>query len=190
MVSTPWSSLLPTAAGLAMDSAALAVAYGLSGTRRADRAHFKLALAFGFFQGLLFAIGWISGSEFRASLAGWDHWIAFLLLVAIGGKMLKESFASDGTARTWNLTWMGICGMALATSVDALAVGIGFSLVGGGLFVPAMVVGVFAFVLPLLAYYGSSAFGARLGSWAERLGGILLIAIGARILIEHLALGI
>jgi putative Mn2+ efflux pump MntP len=104
--------------------------------------------------------------------------------------MLKESFAADGSARAWNLTWTGISVLALAASLDALAVGLGFSLVGGGLWFAATWVGLFSVLLPLAGYHASSALGARLGVWAERAGGAVLIAIGSKILIEHLARGI
>lgn len=182
-----------TAIGLAMDCTAIAVAYGLSRRGRAGSAALRLCLAFGLFQALLFALGWISGARFRATLGGWDHWIVFAILAGIGGKMLWESRggeAGEGGARDADLAWGATALLALAASIDALAVGLGLSLTGGGLALPCLLVGAAAFVLPLLGYHGGFRYGGRLGAWAERLGGLVLIGIGGRILADHLARGI
>lgn len=181
---------LLTASGLAMDCTAIAAAYGLARRGRPGSSILRLCLAFGLFQALLFGLGWAAGSRFRGALGGWDHWILFAILAGLGGKMLWESFRGGDESRDWDLTWSAIVLLALAASVDALAVGLGFSLAGSGLLVPALLIGAFSFLLPLLGYHGGYRFGEGLGSWAERLGGTVLIAIGAKILAEHLAQGI
>ena len=190
MTSAPLFNHLLTAVGLAMDCTAIAVAYGLARQGRPGSVEIRLSLAFGLFQALLFMLGWFFGARFRDFMGGWDHWIAFAILAGIGGKMLWESFAGDGEARDWNLTWGSIALLALAASIDALAVGLGFSLVGTTLPLPALLIGLFSFLLPLAGYHGAARFGGRLGVWAERLGGIVLFAIGTRILVEHLVKGI
>lgn len=179
-----------TAAALAMDCTAIAIAYGLVRSGRSGSREIRLVLAFGLFQALLFVLGWFFGTEFRHALAAWDHWIAFGLLSGIGGKMLWESIRGEEEARSWDLTWFRICVLAVAASIDAMAVGLGFSLLGSGLALPTVLIGSFSVVIPLLGYHAATRFGDRLGSWAERSGGLILIAIGAHILIEHLLKGI
>jgi putative Mn2+ efflux pump MntP len=190
MTFAPALEQLLTSVGLAMDCTAIAVAYGLARRGRPGSVEVRLCLAFGLFQALLFGLGWAAGSRFRDALGRWDHWIIFAILAGIGGKMLWESFRGENEARDWNLTWGAILLLALAASVDALAVGLGFSLAGSGLLLPSLLIGAASFLLPLLGYHGGSRFGGRLGDWAERLGGTVLIGIGAKILAEHLARGI
>lgn len=189
-MSLPASQILLTSLALAMDCTAIAVAYGLSGGGRRGRGEMRLALSFGACQALLFLLGYLAGRGFRGLLADWDHWIAFGLLAGIGGKMLWESFSGEGEGREWNLTGMRILLLSLAASIDAMAVGLGFSLMGEALAFPTLVIGSASVLLPLLGYYGSARVGMALGAWAERLGGLVLLGIGARILIQHLLLDI
>jgi putative Mn2+ efflux pump MntP len=185
-MSLPASQVLLTSLALAMDCTAIAVAYGLSGGGRRGRGEVRLALSFGACQALLFLLGYAAGRGFRGMLADWDHWIAFGLLAGIGGKMLWESFAGEGEGRVWDLTGTRILLLSLAASIDALAVGLGFSLMGEAPAFPALVVGAGSVLLPLLGYYSSSRAGRGLGAWAERFGGLVLLGIGVRILIQHL----
>jgi putative Mn2+ efflux pump MntP len=181
---------LLTAVALAMDCTAISVAYGLARRGRPESGEFKLAFAFGFFQSLLFILGWAFGSGFRSHLAAWDHWIAFVLLGGIGGKMLWESIGGDETSRSWNMTWARIALLALAASIDAMAVGLGFSMVNQAVVAPAIWIGMASLVLPLAGFHFATRFGKGLGAWAERFGGAVLIGIGAKILFDHLSNGI
>lgn len=149
-----------------------------------------MAIAFGASQALMFVIGWLFGNGFRVYLARWDHWIAFLLLFAIGIKMIFETFQKENGQQFWNTKWSAVLVLALATSIDALAVGLGFSLTGSGLVMPSILIAFFSFLLPLIGYYGAAQLGSNLSHWAERVGGSVLIGLGVKILYTHLKNGI
>lgn len=187
-------SLIITAIGLAMDAVAVAIASGLSVSTLRLRDAFKMAAVFGAFQAIMPLLGYLLASWFTASRAVWlkdyDHWVAFILLGGIGVKMMLDArTAADKKVhspfRSNKLIVLGI-----ATSLDAFAVGVTFSLMEAGLVATVIIIGVITFFLCLPAVW----FGARLGKIyvkrAEILGGIVLIAIGCKILIEHLMNGI
>jgi len=134
--------------------------------------------------------GWLAGLGFKSLIADFDHWVAFILLAFIGGRMIVES-RRDGKSRRQpaRLGWMTMLGLALATSIDALAVGLSFSALRADIVLPALLIGAVTFVLSLLAAIAGRRFGARLAGRAELLGGLILVAIGVRILIEHLRAG-
>lgn len=184
---TLWT-LLVIAVALAMDAFAVAVATGLSLRAVTGRQTFRLAWHFGLFQALMPMIGWAAGRTVSAYLERVDHWAAFGLLAFIGGKMVWESFRREGErerpdpTRGWSLVVL-----SLATSMDALAVGLSLSLLKVTIGWPALVIG---FVCAAFTTAGLHAgrflrASARLGTWAERAGGLVLIAIGIRILWEH-----
>jgi putative Mn2+ efflux pump MntP len=183
-------TLLGVAVGLSMDALAVAVASGACArTLHLGRA-LRMAALFGGFQALMPVIGWLAGWGFRAHIAAWDHWIAFGLLWAIGGKMIWEAsgIPDDESARdvaTERL--LVLFGLAVATSIDALAVGLSFSFLGVDIPVPAAVIGAVTFVITL----GGVWVGTRVGHFFERkiavVGGVVLMVIGVKILVEHLA---
>ena len=189
-------SLLITALALAMDAFAVAVATGVQHTGRIAGAALRMALCFGCFQAAMPTLGWLGGITVRSSIEQYDHWIAFGLLLAIGAHMLHESYAelrkahagetaeSDrrDTSRGKVLVMLGI-----ATSIDALAVGISLSVLGGGIVVPALVIGGVAFSLTFAGVFlGRVACNNQyISRYAGILGGITLILIGVNILRDH-----
>jgi putative Mn2+ efflux pump MntP len=175
------------AVGLAMDAFAVSVSCGLCVVKRRYWKALKAALFFGFFQWGMLSLGWLAGFTFRTFIEPVDHWIAFVLLAFIGIKMWKESL--DENSEPMNLTSLKmVLALALATSIDALAAGIGISALGYPILIPSVVVGAITF--------GLSFAGVLLGCWMSnykfigkylsRIGAIILIGIGVKILIEHL----
>jgi manganese efflux pump family protein len=186
--SLPVSLLM--AIGLAMDCTAVAIAYGLSVRPRTAALALRLAGAFGLSQALGFAVGWSSGYWVREFIDRWDHWIVFLLLVAIGGKMIRDSFHGEGDARGKEPGWGMVIILSLATSMDSMAVGLGSSLLSGPILFPALLIGLVSFILPLIGFFLAGRFGEALGRWAERIGGAILMGIGCKILLSHLQRGV
>lgn len=183
--------LFGIALGLAMDafSVAIGVSIALGGTSR--RQTFRLAWHFGLFQALMPIIGWAAGTSVRPWIEQWDHWLAFALLSIVGGRMIYESLRGDNgepnrtdPTRGWSLVVLSI-----ATSIDALAVGLSFAALGVRVWIPSAIIGLTAGVMTLLGTFGGRALGARFGSRMAVVGGIVLIAIGVWILFEHLAAG-
>jgi putative Mn2+ efflux pump MntP len=183
-----YSSL--TAIGLAMDCTAVAAAYGMTVRTGRMRVLIKLSATFGFFQALLFVSGWALGLGLRDLIGRYDHWIAFILLSVIGGKMIFESFHGSGGERAPELTWMKLVVLGVATSIDAMAVGLGFAVVGGSIMGSALLVAGFSALLPAAGFLAVGKLGGGLGKWAERFGGAVLIGLGLKTLITHLLLRI
>jgi putative Mn2+ efflux pump MntP len=185
-------TILLIALGLSMDAVAVAMASGCAGgTGRVDgRQALLLAALFGLFQALMPAIGWLAGLGFKGVIARFDHWLAFILLAFIGGKMIREA-RRGGECRV-RVGGMGLgvmLGLAVATSIDALAVGLSFSLLAVAIVFPVLIIGAVTFVLSLAAVYVGHRFGGWLAGKAEVLGGLILIAIGLKILSAHLLAG-
>ncbi|MGC8762416.1 MAG: manganese efflux pump MntP family protein [Acidobacteriota bacterium] len=182
------ATLLALAAALAMDAFAVAVASGFSLGRVTGRHTFRLAFHFGLFQALMPVLGWWAGHTVASLLQRWDHWLAFGLLAFIGGRMVWGAVAGGGeTAGSDPTQGFSLVVLSVATSVDALAVGLSLSLLQVSILWPAAVIGgvCAAFTVAGL-HLGRLAGGAlRLGRWAEGAGGLVLLAIGLRILTEH-----
>ncbi|HDP24505.1 MAG TPA: manganese efflux pump [Deltaproteobacteria bacterium] len=175
------------AVGLAMDSFAVSITSGSTMGKLRVRHAFRIALFFGGFQGLMPLIGYLSGLSLRTYLAHIDHWIAFGLLAGIGCKMIYESMKMGDSERNFDPTnLLVLLGLSVATSIDALAVGISLSMIKVDIIVPALVIGLITFGFSLAGVY----IGKRLGHIFERkielLGGVILIGIGVKILLEHL----
>ena len=175
--------------GLSMDAFAVAVCKGLCMKRfRKDHA-FVIALFFGSFQGLMPLLGWFLGSRFASYIQEFDHWIAFFLLLWIGGNMIRESretgdeCAACGLER---LNYKELLMMAIATSIDALAVGITFAFLSVKILPAVSLIGVTTLVLSFVGVAVGNYFGSKYKSKAELMGGLILIAIGTKILLEHL----
>jgi putative Mn2+ efflux pump MntP len=179
--------ILGLAFGLAMDAFAVSVAAGIQVTRL-DRGHvLRLALSFGVFQFGMTVLGWLAGRGLSRWVENVDHWVAFGLLIAIGGKMLWESFRhSENPTQDPTRGWM-LLTLSVATSVDALAVGLSLAFLEASIWVPSVVIGVVAALLSAVGALFGSRLGRRFGVWAERFGGLVLIGIGLRILVTHLS---
>ncbi len=184
------TTILLVALGLSLDAVAVSLASSCCAPRVDLRQAISLSLLFGLFQALMPLAGWLAGLGFKSLIADFDHWVAFILLAFIGGRMIVES-RRDGKSRRQpaRLGWMTMLGLALATSIDALAVGLSFSALRVDIVLPALLIGTVTFVLSLLAAIAGRRFGARLAGRAELLGGLILVVIGVRILIEHLRAG-
>ena len=179
--------LLLIAVGLSMDAFAVSVCKGLS-VKKVGVKHAALAgLYFGGFQFLMPVIGYLLGFRFESVIESIDHWVAFVLLAFIGGNMIKESFGKaeelndDFGVKTMLL-------MAIATSIDALAVGITFAFLEVQILPAAGLIGVTTFLMSFVGIYIGNAFGIRYKSRAELAGGIILVVIGVKILLEHLGI--
>ncbi len=179
--------LLLIAVGLSMDAFAVSVCKGLS-VKELRPGHALLAgLYFGGFQFLMPLLGWLLGSRFENLISSVDHWIAFLLLCAIGGNMIKEAFGkAEQLSDDFGFKTMLL--LAVATSIDALAVGISFAVLSVRILPAAALIGVTTFCLSAAGIYIGRSFGLRYKSKAELAGGVILILIGLKILLEHLGL--
>lgn len=177
--------------GLSMDAFAVAVCKGL-GMKMVNWRHaFVIALMFGGFQGLMPLIGWALGSQLTSLIEPVDHWIAFILLVFIGGKMLWDAFRGDDGCETCGcaeekLDIRELLMMAVATSIDALAVGVTFAFLGVNVMAAVVVIGVTTFALSFVGVVAGNRFGARFEKPATVAGGVVLVLIGLKILLEHL----
>lgn len=179
------------AVGLSMDAFAVAVCKGLSMRKMNYGQAAVIALFFGGFQALMPLIGWILGKQFERYITSVDHWIAFVLLGIIGGNMIREALGKDeeeGAACTDHLNLRELLMMAIATSIDALAVGITFAFLQVSIGPAVSFIGCITFVLAFAGVCIGKAFGAKYKSRAELLGGIILILIGLKILLEHLGI--
>jgi len=184
-------TLLGIALALAMDAFAVALGTGMSLAALTGRHLFRLGFHFGLFQALMPVVGWLAGLSVQQQVAAWDHWIAFGLLVFVGGKMLKEAFAAEEhKAQASDPTrGMNLVVLSVATSIDALAVGFSLSLLGVAIWWPALVIGLVAGVLTVAGMLIGRRAGDHWGPRVEILGGLVLIGIGVKIVIEHLGGG-
>ena len=183
--------LLLVGVGLSMDAFAVAVCKGLN-MRKVNKVHcFVIALFFGGFQALMPLIGWVLGIQFEQYITSFDHWIAFVLLAFLGGKMVLEALKEDEeeinkTESTLNIKELFI--LAIATSIDALAVGITFAFLNVNIIPAITLIGCTTFVLSAIGVFIGNIFGSRYKSKAELAGGVILILIGAKILLDHLGI--
>lgn len=171
---------------LSMDAFAVAICKGLSIKKLNIKAPLTVGAYFGIFQGLMPLIGFFLGSVFAKYITSFDHWVAFILLGLIGANMIKESFDNDCEADA-SLTFKSMLPLAIATSIDALAVGVTLSFLPDTKIIPAVIIiGVTTFVLSFFGVKIGNVFGIKYKSKAEFSGGVILIIMGLKILIEHL----
>ncbi|MGV8828816.1 MAG: manganese efflux pump MntP [Breznakibacter sp.] len=181
-------SLILISIALAMDSFAVSISAGLAMKKVKIRQMGKISLLFALFQGVMPIIGWLAGVYFEPYINRFDHWIAFILLSAIGGKMIWEAIDKQTDAPAINpYCNRTLTTLAFATSIDALAIGLSFSILNYAILVPAFVIGLITFIFSL----GGLTLGVKLGNVCgtkiELAGGIILVGIGIKIVIEHLS---
>ena len=182
------TELFIIAVGLSMDAFAVAVCKGLAMPRMSWKGALIVGLYFGGFQAAMPLLGYFLGSKFSMAIRAYDHWVAFLLLVLIGAGMVKESFEKDESCANASLDVRGMVLLAVATSIDALAVGVTFAFLNVDI-VPAMsFIGAVTFTLSMVGVKVGNAFGCKYKSRAELAGGAILILMGLKILLEHLGL--
>lgn len=184
--------LLLIAVGLSMDAFAVSICKGLGMKEVNLKVAVVLALFFGGFQALMPLIGWALGSQFLGIIGPIDHWVAFVLLAVIGGKMLWEAFREDAgeddgkPADRIDLGEFLI--LAIATSIDALAVGISFAALSVDIVPSVALIGVITFAFSIAGVFVGNFFGSRYEKPASIVGGVVLILIGTKILLEHLGI--
>lgn len=178
------------AIGLSMDAFAVSLCKGLS----VEKVKLKNMIAcggwFGGFQALMPLIGFFIGSLFAEYIVSFDHWVAFILLALIGGNMIKEAFSKCeecGDEKDADFSFKTMLVMAIATSIDALAIGVSLSMAGGvDIWLSIALIGVVTFILSALGVRLGAVFGAKYKKKAELLGGVILVILGLKILLEHL----
>lgn len=180
-------TLLGLALALAMDAFAVALGTGTVLARITGRHLFRLGFHFGLFQALMPMIGWLAGQTVVQFIAAWDHWIAFALLSVIGGRMIYEACSDHDKPEDRDPTrGLQLVLLSIATSIDALAVGFSLSVIGVAIWFPALIIGLVAGVLTIVGMLVGRRVGDRWGPRVEIFGGLVLLAIGTKILLEHL----
>jgi len=183
----PFFDIVVIAVGLAMDAFAVTLGCAASGQARGPRAAFRLSFHFGLFQFIMPVVGWVVGTGIARLVSAWDHWIAFALLVLVGAHMIYAGCHPDlqpalrDPSRGWTLVML-----AVATSIDALAVGLSLAMLRVSIWYPSAIIGVVTLTISVVGFHFGTRLGARFGRRMEILGGIVLILIGLRILAAHL----
>ncbi len=181
--------ILLIAVGLSMDAFAVSLCKGLKMQRVNHRHAFVISLFFGGFQALMPLIGWVLGSQFERYIAAIDHWVAFALLAIVGTKMIIEAVKGESEEQDCSndhLDLKELVILAVATSIDALAVGISFAFLDVKILPAVLLIGLTTFVLSYAGVALGNRFGSRYKSKAELAGGVILVLIGLKILFEHL----
>lgn len=181
------------AVALAMDAFAVAIASGITLKTVSFRQTFRLAWHFGMFQALMPVIGWAAGLSIRSTIEAYDHWVAFGLLAFVGGGMIKGALVDDEDGRREKdpTRGMTLVMLSVATSIDALAVGLSLSVLNVSIWTPALIIGIVAGSFTIFGLYIGKRVGSakRLSFYAELIGGLVLLAIGLNILREHGSFG-
>ena len=178
--------LLIIAVGVSMDALAVSICKGLSIKKISPKYMYRTAIWFGGFQALMPLIGYFVGIHFADFVANVDHWIAFVLLALIGSNMIKESFDKEEIEANPDFSFRTMFSMAVATSIDALAVGVSFAFLKVDIWSAILVIGITTAVFSAAGVFLGNVFGARYKSKAELAGGVILIAMGLKILLTHL----
>ena len=173
---------------LAMDAFAVSLSKGLASGKYKIKNSIICGIWFGGFQMLMPLIGCFLGEKFASSIQAFDHWIAFILLALIGSNMLKEAFSDDEEEAGASYSIKAMFPLAVATAIDALAVGITFAFLGVNIWLAVAIIGAITFITSGLRVKIGSIFGEKYAKRAEIAGGLLLILIGLKILVEHLGL--
>lgn len=174
------------AVGLSMDAFAVSVCKGLAMPKCTFKKVAIVGLWFGGFQALMPAIGYILGAQFQEAIASIDHWIAFVLLALIGGNMIHEALDNDEEEADASLDVKTMFLLAVATSIDALAIGITFAFLKVNIIPAVCFIGIVTFIISFAGVKIGNVFGARYKNKAEIVGGVILILLGLKILLEHL----
>lgn len=180
--------LFIVAVGLAMDAFAVSVCKGLSASKVNLRHAVCAGLWFGGFQALMPLIGWLLGVQFQAAIERFDHWIAFILLGILGINMIREARSGEDECCDCSFAWKAMLPMAVATSIDALAVGVTFAFLKVDIVAAVAFIGVITFLLSAVGVRLGSVFGQKYQSAAQIFGGVVLILMGLKILLEHLGI--
>ena len=181
-------SIIVIAIGLAMDAFAVSVCKGLSMKRMSWRKGLIIGGYFGFFQALMPVVGYFLGVGFQDKVEGIDHWIAFILLSVIGINMIKDVFSKEEDCKNDSVDFKEMIVLAIATSIDALAVGITMAFLEVNIISAVLLIGIITFVISVIGVKIGNIFGDKYEKKAELAGGIILILMGIKILLEHLGI--
>lgn len=173
------------AAGLSMDAFAVSICKGLSLQKMNVKNALMIGLYFGGFQALMPFLGYLLGSRFQDAIAAYDHWVAFILLSVIGGNMIKESMDKELESCDSSVAFKDMVVLAVATSIDALAVGVTFAFLKVQIIPAVSFIGVITFILSVIGVKVGTIFGSKYKSKSEFVGGLILILIGVKIFVEH-----
>ena len=181
-------ALIGISIGLAMDATAVAIATSILLGRVSGRQIFRFAFHFGLFQAAMPIVGWFAGRGIRDYIERWDHWVAFVLLLLVGGKAIVDAVrGTDGDAHTSDPTrGLSLVVLSIATSIDALAVGLSLAMLDVVIWFPAVVIGLVTASMTVCGMLVGGRIGQRSGQRIRILGGVILIGIGINILIEHM----
>lgn len=171
---------------LAMDATAVSICKGLSMKKLDKEKTITIALYFGTFQAIMPIIGYLLGISFKEVVESIDHWIAFFLLAVIGINMIRESLSKESESLNDLIDFKTMTPLAIATSIDALAVGITFAFLRVNIIEAVTIIGIITIFLSMIGVFIGNEFGNKYGKIAETVGGIVLISIGLKILLEHL----
>lgn len=179
-----WPTLLALSFAVAIDCLAVSIAAGLANPHFTSRPILRLAFHFGLFQFLMPIVGWLLARGLHAHVSAFDHWLAFAILAFIGGKMIWE--ATDGApdasrgdpSRGWRMVTLSV-----ATSIDALALGLSLALLRVSVWTPSLIIGMTAGAMTLMGLHFGGRLGRRFGRYADALGGLVLLAVGVKVLI-------
>jgi len=169
-----------------MDSFAVSISNGLTLRKLNISQSLIIAFSLAFFQALMPLIGWFIGNGIESFIQEIDHWVAFILLAFIGGKMIFESFQENKEESNTNLSGLTLLGQSIATSIDAFAVGISFAVLDYEITLPVIIIGITTFAFSIAGLQLGKIFGRKMGKSVEIFGGLVLIGIGVKILIEHI----
>lgn len=178
--------LIVLSIGLAMDAFAVSICKGLSMPRMKWKNAIIIGAYFGYFQALMPALGYLLGFNFQDRISNIDHWVAFILLGVIGINMIKEAVSKDNDVHNDSVKFKDMIVLAIATSIDALAVGITFAFLNVNLILSISLIGIITFIISVLGVKVGNIFGDKYEKKAEFMGGIILILLGIKILLEHL----
>ena len=178
--------LISVSIGLSMDAFAVSICKGLSLKKMSWKKAVIVGIYFGFFQGIMPLMGYLLGISFKKQISNIDHWVAFVLLGVIGINMIKEALSSDSETTNDSIKFKDMFVLAIATSIDALAIGITFAFLNVNIWLAIVLIGIITFILSIVGVKIGNIFGDKFEKKAEIFGGIILILLGIKILLEHL----
>lgn len=174
------------AIGLSIDSFVASVSAGIFVRKNILRLSIKIAVILALFQGVMPFLGWLAGNSFKSYITTYDHWVAFIMLSIIGGKMIYEGIKESDEVKKFDPTrTIIIIGMGVATSIDALIIGVGFGILQVSIIFPVVIIGITTFLFSILGVAVGRKFGKKYNSKLEIFGGAVLFLLGIKILIEH-----
>ena len=182
-------TIILTAMGLAMDCLAVSISCGITMNELNRKDAVVLAIFFGGFQGGMAFLGWLGGMGFAEQIESVDHWVAFGLLALIGGKMIKDGMEQKSECESFNIRKIKVLViLSIATSIDALAIGITYAFLQTPILIPVLLIGIMSFIFAIIGSTMGKRLGQFFGNRMEIIGGIILICLGIKILLEHTVL--